>query len=191
MRNATVLALAVVLLGVGVGVASGAASTEPLALLRAPRANDVLPAHFRPRGIGLLETRLVAAAPRKGSARLYLVQTATGNLCELLIYKEHAAGSGCRPLSNFFAAESAITAVSGRFFAGIAANDVARVVLIDRNGRRHAVALTPDHGFIFACTGREGCACRVAWADAYDASGKLVSHDRWLAPRCWRVPKSA
>jgi hypothetical protein len=187
VRTATLLAVVVALLGAA--AASGAGTSEPLALLRAPRANDTLPARFRPQGVGLLETRLVAAAPRKGSARLYLVQTSAGDLCELLVYKQHAAGSGCRPLEGFFAPGSAITALSGRFFAGVAANDVERVVLIDRNGLRHPVALTPDHGFIFACTGPEGCACKVAWADAYNAAGERVSHNRWLAPRCWRLPK--
>jgi hypothetical protein len=187
VRNATLLVVAVALLG-AVG-ASGAASTEPLALLRAPRANDTLPARFRPYGVGLLETRLVATAPRKGSARLYLVQTSAGDLCELLVYMQHAAGSGCRPLEGFFAPGSAITAVSGRFFAGVAANDVERVVLIDREGLRHPVGLTTDHGFIYACTGPGGCACKVAWSDAYTAAGERVSHNRWLAPRCWRLPK--
>ena len=50
------------------------------------------------------------------------------------------------------------------------------------------VPLSVDHGFIVSCTGPDQCACAVAWVDAYNASGVLVSHTRWLAPRCWRVP---
>ena len=157
-------------------------------MMRAPRASDVLPLRFRPFGVGLVETRLVAAAPRIGSARLYLVQTVAGDLCEVLIYKNRAAGNGCRPLDSFFRPGSAITAVSGRFFAGIAANDVTRVVVIDRRGGRHQLKLTPDHGFIYGCKGGDGCACEIAWANAYGVGGELLSHDRWLAPRCWSKP---
>jgi hypothetical protein len=163
-------------------------STEPLAMLRAPRAADVLPARFRSPYLALAETRLVAKAPRAGSARLYLVQTAAGDLCELLVYGGRAAGGGCRPLSSFFRPGSAIAAVSGRFFAGVAANDVAQVVVIDRRGARHGIGLSADHGFIVGCNGPDGCACSIAWAEAYGLAGELLSRDRWLAPRCWLRP---
>jgi hypothetical protein len=189
VRTGVLLLLA--LAGVA-GVAStaqgGSDATEPLAMLRAPKPGDALPARFRTPGLALTETRLVAAAPRAGSAKLYLVQTLAGDLCEILIYRNRAAGGGCRPLSSFFRPGSAIAAISGRFFAGVAANDVARLVVIDRRGGRHQIGLSPDNGFIVGCNGPDGCACSVAWAEAYGQAGELLSRSRWLAPRCWLRP---
>jgi hypothetical protein len=191
VRTAVLLLLAAAVLGAGMASSAqgGSGSTEPLAMLRAPRSTDVLPARYRSPGLTLAETRLVAVAPRASSARLYLVQTLAGDLCEVLVYGAgRAAGSGCSPLSTFFRPGSSIAAVSGRFFAGVAANDVARVVVIDRRGGRHQIGLSPDHGFIVGCSGPDGCACFIAWAAAYGPSGELLSRDRWLAPRCWRRP---
>ena len=54
-------------------------------------------------------------------------------------------------------------------------------------GREIDVPLSTDHGFIVGCTGPDQCACAVAWVDAYNGSGVLVSHQHWLAPRCWRM----
>ena len=92
------------------------------------------------------------------------------------------------PPATFFGSPPGVAAISGRYFAGIAANDVTRVSLTQRDGTQLDVPLTADHAFIVSCSGPDQCACAVAWVDAYNASNVLVAHQRWLAPRCWRVP---
>ena len=189
MRIVAILVLAAVLGGAAaVSSAYGEpGAAEPLALLRAERATDLLPARFRLPSMAVVDSRLVASRRADGrQARLYLVETATGSLCSLLVYGGRAAGLGCSPPSTFFGDEGGLAATSGRFFAGIVANEVSQLVIIGRQGDRHPVGFTADRGFIVACRGPDGCACSVGWAETYDAAGTRLSRDRWLAPRCWR-----
>ena len=189
MRIVAILGLAAVLGGAAaVSSAHGEpGAAEPLALLRGERASDLLPARFRLPSMAVVDSRLVASRRSEGRpVRLYLVQTANGSLCSLLVYRGSAAGMGCDLPSGFFGDEGGLAAISGRFFAGIVANEVSQLVIIGRQGDRHPVGFTADRGFIVGCRGPDGCACSVAWAETYDAAGVRISRDRWLAPRCWR-----
>jgi hypothetical protein len=181
-------------LAVAVAVDAGAAShsgTDPLALVRVQRHGDAMPKALQRALPSLAQSRLVATyGTGKHKARLYLAQTRKGWLCSVLLADAHASGTGCMSPSTFFGDPPGVAAVSGRYFAGVAANDIAKVVLTQRDGTQVPVALTLDHGFIVRCTGPDQCACAVAWVDAYNASDVLVSHTRWLAPRCWRLPSS-
>jgi hypothetical protein len=187
------LAALVVLALAGLGAATvssahgEAGATEPLALVRAGKPADVLPARFWTPGLILTQTRLVAVTPSR-KAKLYLVQTAKGDLCSVLVVASRAGGGGCRAPATFFGRSDAVAGISGRYFAGIASNRVAQVVIVDRHDARHPLRLSADHGFIVSCNGPDGCACAVAWVDSYDAAGMLIAHDRWLAPRCWLRP---
>lgn len=73
-----------------------------------------------------------------------------------------------------------------RLFAGIAANEVTRVVLVGSRGVRHRLQLSSDGGFIYDCRAYNGCACLVARLDAHDDQGKRVTHESWLSPTCRR-----
>ena len=184
--------MVLLLAGLGVAVDAGAAphgGTDPLALIRLQRPADTMPKALQQALPSLAQSRLVATyGSGRHKARLSLAQTRKGWLCSVLLADAHATGTGCTPPTSFFGNPPAVAAVSGRYFAGVAANDVSRVVLTQRDGTQVDVPLSVDHGFIVSCTGPDRCACTVAWVDAYNASGVLVSHTRWLAPRCWRVP---
>ncbi|HEU5212896.1 MAG TPA: hypothetical protein VFU10_09020 [Gaiellaceae bacterium] len=193
MRPGVLVGMVLALAGLGVAMDAGAArqigTSDPLALARLQRPGDAMPKPLQRALPSLAQSRLVATyGTGKGKARLYLAQTRKGWLCAVLLAHAHASGTGCMPAPAFFGTPPSVAAISGRYFAGVAANDVARVVVTQRNGVLVDVPLTADHGFIVACTGPDQCACAVAWVDAYNASGALVSHARWLAPRCWRVP---
>ena len=80
------------------------------------------PAKFR-KGLPILESRLVASYTRaKTKVRLYLVRTTDGMLCNVMLVDDRATGTGCRLPTTFFGLTGlAPAAVSGRFFAGVAA----------------------------------------------------------------------
>jgi hypothetical protein len=191
VRTGILVGMVLLLAGLGVAVEAGAAphAGDPLALGRLQRPGDTLPKPLQQALPSLAQSRLVATyGTGKHRARLYLAQTRKGWLCSVLLADGHASGTGCMPAASFFGNPPGVAAVSGRYFAGVAANDIARVALVERDGTQIEVPLSADHAFIVSCTGPDQCACAIAWVDAYDASNVLVSHDRWLAPRCWRVP---
>ncbi len=190
MRVPTFVVLIAVLAGLGLVAQAGAASSsEPSALLRPATTADVLPAKYR-KGLAVLESRLVASYTRaKTKVRLYLVRTTDGMLCNVMLVDDRATGTGCRLPTTFFGLTGlAPAAVSGRFFAGVAPNEAAAMVVIGRKGDRHQIKLSPDHAFIVGCSGPDACACAVAYVELRDASGMVLSSTKWLAPRCWRLP---
>jgi hypothetical protein len=165
------------------------ASTDPTALLRPGTTADVLPAKIR-KGLPLLETRLVASYTRaRKNVRLYLVRTADGQLCNVMLIDDRASGTGCRAPTLFFGSTGlSPAAISGRYFAGVAPNEAASMVVIGRKGDRHQIRLSADHAFIVGCSGPDACACSVAWVELLDGTGIVLSRTKWLAPRCWRLP---
>jgi hypothetical protein len=192
MRTGVLVAMVLLLAGLGTAVDAGAAqpgaAEVPVALMRPTRPSDALPPRLKRALPSYAQARLVATyGTGKKAGRLYLVQTTHGYLCSVLLFDTFATGTGCMPPEAFFGGTSGVAAVSGRYFAGVASNDVAKVVLVQRDRKQITVALSADHGFIVGCTGPDQCACAVAWVDAYNASGVLVSHEHWLAPQCWRV----
>jgi hypothetical protein len=173
-----------------VAQATAASSAEPSALLRPAVPADVLPAKFRNTRLPILESRLVASYARGGTkVRLFLVRTADGLLCNVMLVDNRASGTGCRlPTAFFGAAGVNVAAVSGRYFAGVAPNEAASMVVIGRKGDRHQIKLSADHAFIVGCSGPDACACSVAWVEVLDAANQMLSRTKWIAPRCWKLP---
>jgi hypothetical protein len=192
VRLARLVVLIAVLAGLGVvAEAQGETSAnDPTALLRAATPADVLPARIRKTQLPVLESRLVAAYARaKTRVKLYLVRTTDGMLCNVMLVDNRASGTGCRLPTTFFGVTGlAPAAVSGRFFAGIAPNQAASMVVIGRKGDRHQIRLSADHAFIVGCSGPDACACAIANVELRDATGLVLSNTRWLAPRCWKLP---
>lgn len=192
MRVPALLVLVALLaaLGVAAQAQAGAASTEPSALLRPATSADQLPTKLRNLRLPILESRLVASYTRaKTRVKLYLVRTTDGMLCNVMLVDDRASGTGCRLPTTFFGLTGlAPAAVSGRFFAGVAPNEAATMVVIGRKSDRHQIKLSPDHAFIVGCSGPDACACAVAYVELRDASGMVLSSTKWLAPRCWRLP---
>jgi hypothetical protein len=188
---ALVVSLALLVgLAVATGAQAGAAASEPSALLRPATPADVLPARFRNTRLPILESRLVASYTRaKTKVRLYLVRTADGMLCNVMIIDDRGSGTGCRLPATFFGSTGlAPAAVSGRFFSGVAPNEATSMVVVGRKGDRHQIRLSADHAFIVGCSGPDACACAVAWVEVLDSVGTVLSRTKWLAPRCWRLP---
>jgi hypothetical protein len=192
VRVARLVVLIAVLAGLGVVTQAqgGTSSNEPSALLRPATSADLLPAKIRKTQLPILESRLVASYVRaKTRVKLYLVRTTDGMLCDVMLVNDRASGTGCRLPTQFFGLTGlAPAAVSGRFFAGVAPNEAASMVVIGRKGDRHNIRLSPDHAFIVGCSGPDACACAVAWVELRDATGMVLSSTKWLAPRCWRLP---
>jgi hypothetical protein len=191
VRIPAVIVLVAAFTGFGLAAqATAASSAEPSALFRPATAADVLPAKFRNTRLPILESRLVASYARgKTKVRLFLVRTADGMLCNVMLVDDRASGTGCRAPTAFFGTAGVnVAAVSGRYFAGVAPNEAGSMVVIGRRGDRHQIRLSADHAFIVGCSGRDACACSVAWVEVLDASGQLLSRTKWLAPRCWTLP---
>jgi hypothetical protein len=158
-------------------------SNDPRAFQRPPRAADQFRPHW-PRHGRVIASRLVATYDgRARRASLYVFKTSTGEVCQALVF--NGIGGGCNP-KTLFRPNYRLAAGSGQLFAGIAADEVTRVVIIGSRGVRHNVRLTPDNGFIFDCRAYNGCPCVVARVDAFTRTGRRVVSQRWLAPTCSR-----
>ncbi|HET8741424.1 MAG TPA: hypothetical protein VFM41_02285 [Gaiella sp.] len=160
---------------------------------RPATARDRLPQRnfrwFQQQGTRLLEVREVARY-REGRGHLRRLLVARGVdaegrsvTCQILL-QAYGMGSGCSPSRTFFAPGRLVAASAGRLLSGIVSGNVARVEIVGTHGRVHSVALTPDGGFIWKCRAYNGCACVVAELRAYDASGRLVTHQNWRSRSC-------
>jgi hypothetical protein len=107
------------------------------------------------------------------------------NICVVTL-QQSGGGGGCDYSSHFFAPGRDVVASSGRVLAGVAADRVARVVVVGSQGRRHPINLTSDHGFIYNCRAYNGCTCVVARLEAFDKAGKLLTNQSWLGNTCPR-----
>jgi hypothetical protein len=117
--------------------------------------------------------------------RLYVAKTRGGELC-VMQAQSGGAGGGCSPASDFVSRNRPVAATSGRLFAGVVSNDVAKVILVGSLGRRHQVALTRDGGFIHTCRAYNGCSTLIACIESYDRNGRLLARQPWARPGCAR-----
>ena len=164
---------------------STAAAQELRAFQRAKRAADVVPPalarHFR-----VLDSRRIATyRDRRRRSAVVFVAKQRSRLC-VLVQQSNGAGGACSPPREFLHPGKRIAAVSGRLLAGVAANDVARIVVVGTRGVRHDVPVTRDGGFIFDCRAYNGCTCVVAAVEAYARDGSLLSRENWSNPVCRR-----
>ena len=161
---------------------------EPRAFARAAKPSDALPSWLQRRwphdyGRILASRRVATYQGRARQASLYVFKTSSGKMCHMLVWR--GAGGGCNR-GTLFRRDDRVAAGSGQLLAGIAADEVARVVIIGSKGVRHRVHLSPDNGFIFDCRAYNGCTCVVKWLDAYTADGRRVAHQDWLGYGCSR-----
>ena len=163
------------------------AADELRAFTRPARAGDALPVSLRYFGRFVDSRRIATYRDRRGrSATLYVVKRRERGrlrICTVLV-QWNGAGGGCSAPANLFRWGHRVSASAGRLFAGVAANEVTRVVLVGSRGVRHPVRLTPDGGFIDDCRAYNGCPCVIAWLDAYDRAGRRVTHEWWLSSSC-------
>ena len=187
MRTLLVLALSALALVAGASARPERAEEELRAFQRPARPTDRAPSVISRLAEVVASRRVATYTDRRGRfAALYVVKRRRNGAVELCTFlvRSNGAGGGCSPQSQFFRPGHRVSAGSGRLFAGIAANEVTRVVLIGSRGTRHRMRLTADNGFIHDCRAYNGCACLIAWLDAYDARGHRVTHESWLSTGC-------
>lgn len=165
--------------------------SELRAFQRAKQSTDVVRGRFADR-LQIADSRRVATyVDRRGRrATLYLAKGGLG-LCHILVHSSPpygfgGAGSGCSPPAQFLGRGRHVAASSGRLFAGVVANEVARVVIVGSKGVRHPVKVTADGGFIYDCRAYNGCAGLIACVEAYTRDGKLLSRQPWFGLSCAR-----
>lgn len=164
-----------------------AAPGQLRAFQRPARASDALPRAFLPVFSGMFgpvaATRRIATATGfRGRAALYLVRLRHGRTCVIETLPavfarggQGGGGAGCVPSRQFLPMKRPLTVgEGGRFLYGVVANNIARVALLDPRGRSHAVRLTRDGGFLYACRHRNGCVGLVSAVEGYDQHGRLV-----------------
>lgn len=164
-----------------IATAAFANPTEPRAFSRAERPGDRSAYVPGSPGDPVQVSRRVARYTdgRGRSTELFVAKTRQ-RVC-IILETGGGAGAGCNPLSvGLFPKGTKLTITSGKHIAGIATDDVKRVVLIGTRGRRHVARLSPDNAFIHDCQAWNGCPGLVATINAYDAHGKLI--DRVAGP---------
>jgi hypothetical protein len=160
------------------------ASDDARAFQRPARAADRFqppwPHHGR-----VIASRLVATYDgRRGRrASLYVYKTSSGEACYALVFR--GVGGGCNP-KTLFRQNHRLVAGSGQLLAGIAADEVTRVVIVGSRGIRHDVRLSPDNAFIFDCRAYNGCTCVVARVEGFTRTGRRVVDQRWPRASCKR-----
>ncbi len=170
----------------GTALAFNDSIDSPKAFDRPARATDALPAALRtmpPGKFGFFVVSRRVATYDGGShrrARLYVLRTARGYTCFAVVFR--GVGMGCNR-GALFAHGQRVDAGAGQLLAGIAANEVTRIVVVGSRGVRHRVPLSADKGFIYDCRAYSGCPCAVSWLDAY-AGVRRVHHQSFLAASC-------
>ncbi len=179
-----VAALGAMLAVAGTALAS---DNSPKAFERPARPTDALPAALRmmpPEKFGFfVVSRRIATydgGPHR-RARLYLLRTARGYTCSALVFR--GVGMGCNRGALLVGGRLISGEAAGQLLAGVAANEVTRIVVVGSRGVHHHVPLSPDKGFIYDCRAYNGCPCAVAWLDAY-AGERRVAHQDWLGSGC-------
>lgn len=187
-----VLALLGLLLVTGAAAAGNGRSAEELRAFERPkRESDVLRAPVAAY-LRVIDSRRIAVyQDRRGRRAMLFVAKTRTQLCIMLVNSAPpgvgGAGGGCSPSGSFFQGRH-VSATSGRLFAGVVSNDVARVVLVGSRGVRHSQEVTADGGFIYDCRAYNGCAGLIACVEAYGRSGQVLSKQSWTADGCRRRP---
>jgi hypothetical protein len=156
---------------------------------RPARSNDALPQRLRSGYPNVVASRRIAAVRRsfRGAATLYLAVLPGKGTC-LITVDRHGAGGGCSPSWYFMSRARRMSLSTGNgFLSGVAADEVARLVMMDKRGGRHPIRLTRDGGFIYVCRAYNGCVDVVAAVEAYDHRGLVVSREQWHRVRA-RTP---
>lgn len=122
--------------------------------------------------------RIATATGFRGRASLYLVRLRDDHTCVIETLPPGGAGAGCVPSRQFLPVKRPLSAgEGGRFLYGVVANNITRVAFLDPRARSHAIRLTRDGGFLYACRHRNGCVGLVSAVNGYDRHGRLVFHE--------------
>jgi hypothetical protein len=172
MKRAALVALAAAV----VVAAPHAATPKPVAFQRPATAADRytgLHRSWRVADSRLVARSVVRRPNRLSTARLYLLRRTDRLLCFVLRdVGEAASCASSLPLGT-------VHVTLSRVLAGVAANDVTRVVVIGTRGRRHTVKLTRDHGFIWDCRAYSGCSSVTVGIEGYNRGGRRVYSTNW------------
>jgi hypothetical protein len=181
------------LLATGVGAAASGTTTIPSAFARSATAADHLPSAYAQRfgNSRPFDSRRIATYTdrKRRHWSVYVFKQAMHNELNICVatLQSGGGGAGCLASPRFFAPGRWVVAIEGdRKFAGVAAANVATVRLIGPHGGVHALRLTRDHGFIYACNGYNGCACRIARVRAFNSAGRLITDQNWFGSNCRR-----
>jgi hypothetical protein len=102
---------------------------------------------------------------------MFLARSAR-RFCVISDWDRRVAAS-CSPyVGSFF--DNNVTVMIRRVLFGAADDSVARVIVVGSQGRRHAVPLSRDGGFIYDCEAYAGCGSVVDHVEAYAADGALI-----------------
>ena len=156
---------------------------ELIAFRRAKRPSDALPHRWlRQQVTHVLDSRRVAMYTRPSGRRwtLYVVKgrraRVPGKVLCLFLVGRGSAGGTCASASTVFLARHVMVLQAGPgLLAGLAANDVARVSVLDRRVVRRWVRMTSDHGLIYDCRARAGCGRMIESVAAYRKNGTLLT----------------
>jgi hypothetical protein len=157
-----------------------ASPSAPRAFQRPATAEDRLPSRFTALFQAIASRRVATyVAPHRPARRaaVFVIRDKNRGWC-VLTAQPASVGAGCGRF--LFAGGGFITAGEGKFLAGVAANDVTRVVVVGSRGVRHVVPR--DKGFVYDCRAHNGCACLVNRIEAYGGSGLLESQP-WVPCR--------
>jgi len=161
------------------------------AFQRAKQPTDVLDGRFAEH-LQITDSRRIATyVDRRGRrATLYVAKSRLGP-CQVLVRSSPpggigGGGGGCSPRADFLGRGRHIAASSGRLFAGVVSNEIARVVIVGSRGVRHPVRVTTDGGFIYDCRAYNGCAGLIACVEAYAGDGGFLSGQAWGPGGCRR-----
>jgi len=142
---------------------------------RPHHAYDTLPAPAKPLVPSVVDSRRVATAidVKKHQYYVYVTQMKNKNACVVLVQGARYAAR-CKPWAFLFEPGRETTTVAQGLIAGIAQNDVTKLVFTG-SGKRKTIPLTTDNGYIYGCPSPGTCARWVHTVLGYNAAGKLVS----------------
>jgi hypothetical protein len=125
----------------------------------------------------VVNSRRVATAvdSKKNQFLVYVTLMKNNQVCSVLVQGK-AYSSRCTPQPILFQTGRESFSVVKGLVAGVAANNVTRLVFTG-GSKRKAVPLTTDNGYIFGCPAPSTCAGWVKTVVGYDKAGKVISRE--------------
>jgi hypothetical protein len=145
---------------------------------RAHHAYDNLPAAGKPLVANVTVSRRVATAEdaKKHKFFVYVTQMKNKSAC-IVLFQGTGYSSHCKAVTLLFDKSRHTTSVTSGLIGGVAQNDVKKIVLAGKGGKRKVIGLTSDNGYLWGCPAPGNCAKWVDTVLGYNAKGKLVSRE--------------